>query len=52
VVGQWKGKVGLEVVESRGRERRKIEEEEEVVEGRWSRSTWPREAADNKQSHS
>ena len=46
VIGQWKVKVELEALESRG----KVEEEE--VEGRWSRITWPREAASSKGSHS
>jgi hypothetical protein len=37
VIGQWKGKVGLEVLESGGREGRRQMEEEEV-KGRWSRT--------------
>ena len=59
MIGQWKGKVGLEVLEreKRGRRRgdkemrrqRKMEEEE--VEGRWSRTTWPGEATNSTESH-
>jgi hypothetical protein len=51
------GKVKLEVLEKdveekkerrrEGRERRK----EEEVEGRWSKSTWPKGTASNKEFH-
>ena len=46
MVGQCKGKVGLEVEKRRGR----TEEEEE--EGRWIRTTWLGEAASIKVSQS
>lgn len=53
MIGQWKGKVGLEVLESGGREgERRIRMEEKEVEGRWRKTTWPREATSNKGSHS
>ena len=53
MIGQWKGKVRLEVLEREGgvgNERKKTEEEE--VEGRWSRTTWLGEAVSSKGSHS
>lgn len=53
MVGQWKGKVGPEVLESGGRVGneggRKMKEEE--VERKWSRTTWPGESANSKGSH-
>jgi hypothetical protein len=46
VIGQWKGMVGLEVLE-------KEREEDEGRGGRrWSRTTWPGGAASSKRSHS
>ena len=53
MIGPWKGKVGLGVLESGVREgKRGGRTEEEEVEGRWSRTTWPREASGSKESHS
>lgn len=43
-IGQWRGKVGLEVLESGGR----VRDEEEEAGGRWSRTTWPEEAETSK----
>lgn len=51
MIRQWKEKVGLEVLESGGKVRWRGMEEE-VVEGRWSRTTWPGEASSSKGSHS
>lgn len=60
MIGLWKGKVGLEVLEQ-GREegerqtkrkKRQRKTEEKEVEGRWSRITWPGEATNSKGSHS
>jgi len=51
VIGQWKGKVGLEVLESWGREGEgggRTEKEE--VEGSWGRTTWPGGAVRSKGS--
>ena len=56
MIGHWKGKVGLEVLErergggGEGDETEKTEEEK--VEGRWSRTTRPGEAASSKGPHS
>ena len=60
MIGQWKGRVGLEVLEGGreegGEETRKCgrprKTEEEEVGGRWSRTTWPGEATSSKGSHS
>ena len=57
MIGQWEGKVGLEVLErkegkQRRRWRRKRKMEEEEVEGRWNRCTWPGKAPSNKGPHS
>ena len=61
MTGQWKGKVGLEVLEREEEkeeegetriQRRERKTEEEEVEGRWSRTTWPGEATSSKGSHS
>ena len=48
MIGQWKGKVGMEVLERERKEeketrrwRRERRMEKEGAEGRWSRSTWP-----------
>jgi hypothetical protein len=46
-----KGRAGGFREGERGRRRRR-EMEEEEVEGRWSRTTWPGEAASSKGSHS
>ena len=56
MVGQWKEKVELEVLEIEERGRREADEEKEEtkekqVEGRWSRTTWSEEAASSKGSH-
>ena len=51
MIWQWNGKVVLEVLERDRKEgERKMEEEE--VEGRYSRNTWPGGAASGKRSHS
>lgn len=42
MTGKWKGKVELKVLKSGGRRM-----EEERVEGRWSRTTWPGEVTSN-----
>jgi hypothetical protein len=47
VIGQWKGKVGLEVLEREKRGMRKVEKE--AVEGRWT--TWSGGAISSKGSH-
>ena len=48
MIGQWKGKVGLKVLEGGGVKRRERKLEEEEVEGKWSGSTWPGETASSR----
>lgn len=49
MLGQWKGKMELEILESGGREgERGRRTEEEEVEGMWSGPTRPREATSSK----
>lgn len=60
MIEQWKGKVELLEREKRGRRRgeetrrwrRQGKMEEEEVEGRWSKTTWPGGAASSKGSQS